>query len=253
MLFQPSLCRSLLPSSSIVTFAAGSLLFAVLCQCGGNNQPAQGPESTEVKPKTSSPRKNAPGISQELGSLDPKEVDKVFARLTDKFLSCQKAAMSRIEFLAGDIKVFVRINQEGAARYAYMEDSTMGDREVERCMIQAVMSASWPKPDGGEGEARKSFSFDAGDARPPTAWSKDKLGSALDKVDGELSKCAGGTTGFRFTLYVEPNGKDGKVMSVGIASPNKDADAKADCFISALRGAKVPSPGSYAAKVSFSR
>jgi hypothetical protein len=245
--------RLLLPSSSQATFAASGFLFAILCQCGGTTQPVQTPESTEVKAKPSAFRKTAPGISQELGSLDPKEVDKVFARLTDKFLSCQKAAMSRIEFLAGDVKVFVRISQEGAARYAFMEDSTMGDREVERCMIQAVMGASWPKPEGGEGEARKSFSFDSGDARPPTSWSKDKLGSAFDKLEGEFSKCAGGTTGFRFTLYVEPNGKDGKVMSVGVASPSKDADAKADCFISALRGAKVPSPGSYAAKVTFSR
>jgi hypothetical protein len=39
---------------------------------------------------------------------------------------------------------------------------------------------------------------------------------------------------------------------VGVAPPNKDADAKADCIVDAVKGWIMPSPGAYAAKVTFS-
>jgi hypothetical protein len=227
-----------------------TLPILLVVACGGGKEP-ETPKADPVQSAAPAARKAGPSMSQELGSLDPKEVDKVFARLTDKFLSCQKASMSRVEFLAGDVKFFVRIGANGQAKYAYMEDSTLGDREAEKCMVQEILSAAWPKPDGGEGEARKSFGFDAGDARAPAAWGSDRISAAVTKHEADLQKCTGGQKGFHITLYVEPHGKEGKVLAVGVSAPNRDGAGKVDCIVDALKHAKVPSPGSYAAKVTF--
>jgi hypothetical protein len=54
------------------------------------------------------------------------------------------------------------------------------------------------------------------------------------------------------TGYVEPDGKEGRFSAVGVAPPNKEGEAQVDCIVGALRSIKLPSPGSYAAKVSFS-
>ena len=41
-------------------------------------------------------------------------------------------------------------------------------------------------------------------------------------------------------------------QAVGVAPPNKEGEAKVDCVVDVVRGLKLPSPGSYAAKVTFS-
>jgi hypothetical protein len=68
---------------------------------------------------------------------------------------------------------------------------------------------------------------------------------------------------FKVTAYVQPGepgtgkkhkhaGPHGKVVAVGVASPNKEGDSKADCIVDAVKDWKMPSPGAYAAKVTFS-
>ena len=134
--------------------------------------------------------------SQELGSIDEDATNRTFQSLQDKLLGCQKDGMARVEFLAGDARFFLRISQEGAVRWAYLEDSTLGDRDTEKCMVQVLTAAHWPQPDGGEAEVQKSISFDGGDARPPVSWRSDKVaGRARERANDALDKCKAGTRG----------------------------------------------------------
>ena len=126
-------------------------------------------------------------------------------------------------------------------------------------MLQVLSSAHWPQPDGGEAEVQKSLSFGGGDARPPVPWRSDKVTSVVQRDGDGAMKCKGGTRGtFKVTAYVEPaaagsesGGKHkkkhseahGKVLAVGVAPPNKDGEAKADCIADAVKDWKMPSPG----------
>jgi hypothetical protein len=195
--------------------------------------------------------------TQELGSIDEKATNRTFEGLSSQFLDCQKQGMTRVEFLAGDAKFFIRVGQDGMARWAFLEDSTIGDRATEKCVLQVVSNAHWPKPEGGEAEVQKSISFDVGDARPATAWTSDKVSGVLAKDGADALKCKDKVRGvYKVTAYVEPGDehkhKHGKVLAVGVAPPNKDGDAKSDCIAEAVMGWKMPSPGGYAAKVTFS-
>ena len=195
------------------------------------------------------------GVSQELGSIDPKAADKVFQKLQPELLNCQKEGVSRVDVLGGDVKFFVRIGHDGRARYAYFEETTLGDRSTEKCMLDVVMRGNWPKPEGGdEAEARKSYGFDPGGVREPTIWTADKVSATVSKHEADFKKCTKGAAGFKVTAYVGPQGdagKEGKVLAVGVSTPNKDGAEYTDCIAEAVKGMKFPSPGSYPAKVTF--
>ena len=216
-----------------------------LAACGGAPPPpaAEAPkeEQHEVKP--------ALRTSSELGTVDPDAVKRGFHDLDDKFGDCQKQGLDRVEVLAGSIKFFLRIGPDGSAKWTYLEESDLGDRDTEKCLLDAVMAGRWPKPDGGgDAEARYSMELPP-NGRPATDWGPDRVTPALGKAGDAIDQCKGGTSGFRGTLYVGPGGK---VLAAGVATASKDAAGKADCVAKILGKMKgLPSPGSWPAKVSF--
>jgi hypothetical protein len=229
--------------------ARSFLLSAVVCTAGlaacGGEPPPKAPEAPkeqthEVKPQLK--------MKAELGTVDPDAVTRAFHRLDDAFSSCQQQGLSRVEVLSGSLKFFLRIGEDGSAKWTYLEESDLGDRDTEKCLLDAVMGARWPKPDGGDAEARYTLELQA-QGRPATDWSSDKVAAALGKAGNALDQCTSGTSGFKGTLYVGPGGR---VLAAGVAVPSKDGASKADCVAKVLGKLKgLPSPGSWPAKVSF--
>jgi hypothetical protein len=189
-------------------------------------------------------------MKSELGSVDPGAVKQAFSALDDKFTECQKRGIDRVEVLSGSMKFFVRIAEDGSAKWTYLEQSELGDRETEKCLLDVVMSARWPRPDGGEAEARYGMELPLQATRPPNDWSADKVASALGKHGSAIDRCkAGASANFHATMYVGPGGK---VLAAGVATSSKDGEGKVDCLAQVLVKMKgLPSPGSWPAKVSF--
>jgi hypothetical protein len=219
----------------------------LVCACGGSEPPAKEPENDarqethEVKP--------ALRTRSELGTVDPGAVQEVFHRLADRFADCQKQGLDRVEVLSGNVKFFVRIGENGSAKWAYLEDgSDVGDRDTEKCLVDVVTGARWPRPDGGDAEARYSIELPA-TGRPATDWSSDKIASVLGKNGDAIDRCKGGAGGFHATMYVGPGGK---VLAASVVVSRKDGDDRAECLVKVLEKMKgLPSPGSWPAKVSF--
>lgn len=235
------------------TFALACFTVLVAA-CGGDKPTPKVPEAEGGETTAAPKRKRGPqmGVSQELGEIDPKAAEAAIDRAMPKIQGCHKSGTSRHEYLAGDVKVFVRLDANGKVRWAYFEETTLGDRETERCMLDALRAAPWPRPVGGEAEVRKGFGFDGGDARPPVDWPADKV-SGKASSDSAVQACKAGVSGsFKITAYVEPAGSGGKMVAVGVAAPSPEAEEKVDCLVGALRALELPSPGGYAAKVSFS-
>lgn len=230
----------------------GGILVSFAAACGGEKVEAKAPE-TNASSVAEEHHGAKMRMSSELGEIDPKETQKTFDKLQTTFQGCYKKGLGRVEYLSGDVKFFLRLTQDAAVKFAYVEESNLGDRATERCMLDAIGSASWPKPKGGEAEIRNGIGFDAAaDVRRPADWNADKIAAVLGKSDAAFTKCREGVSGtFKVTAYVEPDGKNGKVQAVGVAPPNKEGEAKADCVSEAVKALKLPSPGSYAAKVSF--
>ena len=259
--------------------------------CGSSPPPKVEEPVKEDRHEASGPKLQ---MSQELGSIDQRKVEQTFASLVSGTLeTCHKQGRDRVEYLTGDVKVFLRIDGNGRVKYGFFEDSTLGDRETEKCIMGIFNGTTWPKPEGGEAEVRSGFGWGPGGEREPTAWSSDKVTSALVEakdVKKDVDKCKRGVSGdFRVTAYVEASegdtgggggagtggGKHGKgkpgpkpkhasgkggaakesggrFKAIGITPPSKDGADKVDCLVDALKSLELPSPGSYAAKVTFS-
>ncbi len=218
--------------------------------CSSNPPPpAEEPkvdESADARPK-----RTGPAIEQEIGALDEGKVKQTFQRVSTKLSACYHKGSERLAYLAGEVRFVVRVAKDGSARWAYVKSSNLGDREVEGCMLDALKGAGWPKPEGGEGLAENSFTFEPGsDERPPVAWTEQNLGGAYKSAKSALSQCKkkAGTKSLSATLYVET---DGHPAAIGVSSGDEKGEAAAECVVSALKALKFPSPGSYAAKVTL--
>jgi hypothetical protein len=137
---------------------ASAMLLIGTLGCGGSEPAAQAPAPEKAAPKPK--KKQGMQVSGQLGSLDEGKVNDTFQRLLPKMGDCIGKAAGKIEFLAGHVKVFVRIGMDGSARWAYLPESTLGDRDTEKCILSAVKQTSWPPPLEGEGQAEKAFDFD---------------------------------------------------------------------------------------------
>jgi hypothetical protein len=218
--------------------------------CGGSEPPPKEPEAAPPPPVRHAPKLK---MQSELGEIDPKQTEATWTKLQPALMSCYDEGRKHLEYLGGDVKFFLRVAQDGAAKYVYLLDGTLGDRKTERCMLDLALNASWPRPDGGEAEVQKSMGFDPpSNVRAPSDWSSDRVTAALDARSADVAKCKAGTSGtFRVTAYVQPSGKGGQVAAVGMVPPNKDSEGTVDCLVDVVKKMKMPSPGSYAAKVSF--
>lgn len=233
--------------ATLLSVCASLVGLVALVACGGSTPPPAPVDTShdeihEVKP--------ALKTHSELGTVDPAAVQRVFHGLSDKFLDCQKQGIDRVEVLAGNAKFFLRIGEDGRAKWAYLEaGSDIGDRDTEKCLLGLVMGARWPKPDGGgDAEARYSTELLA-QGRGASDWSADKVAAALGKNGDAIDQCKGGASGLQATMYVGPGGK---VLAVGVVTGSKDGDGKAECLAKVLTKMKgLPSPGSWPAKVSF--
>ncbi len=222
----------------------------VFLACGGEPPPKTAPQTVE----TDEPRDDGPSlsVSGEVGGLDQNKVTKAFLASVDELQACLNAGAKRVEFIGGSVAFYVKIDSHGQLMHAHLEQSSVGDRETEKCMLDALRHREWPAPVGGEtGFARKSFDFDPpNDVRAPTDWSVDRVQDALDDKSSEIKKCKGSAPGnYNVTMYVNTKGK---ALAVGIAPPDERGEDAVDCLVDVLKSASYPSPGSWPAKVSFS-
>jgi hypothetical protein len=228
---------------------AVAALACVVAACGGNTPP---PENVEP-PHQEDTQSHAPPLQMksELGTVEPGDIDKSFKALDEKLLDCQKRGLDRVEVLSGPIKFFIRIGGDGSTKWVFVEQSQLGDRDTEKCMLDVVSGGQWPKPQGGgEAEAHKEVELPLQTTRDANQWNADKISNALGKSGDAIDKCKGGSSGpFQATMYVGPGGK---VLAAGIATSSRDDADKVDCLVKALQKMKgLPSPGGWPAKVSF--
>jgi hypothetical protein len=225
-----------------------ALSTSLLLACG---ESTPSPKTADDKPETEEhEHSGGPSVSSEIGGLDEAKVNAAFESSLSGLERCLQQGASRVEFLGGSVSFFVKIDVQGQVDGAYLEKSTLGDRDTEKCMLTALRARKWPKPVGGEhGLARKSFDFDPpNDVRAPADYDQDHLDKALDKISSKLASCKSSKGAYEATIYVAT---DGSVLSAGVTPPNEDGEGSVDCLVSTLKGASFPSPGSWPAKVTF--
>lgn len=238
------------PSEVVARMAALGLVGSLVATvgCGG---PAPATPANIPAPEATHGASSGLAFEADIGALDEGKVSKAFERTAPEMLDCFKKGLDRLPYMAGQVRFALRIDKSGAARVAYLKESTLGDSSTENCMVAAAKKGSYPTPQGGrEGLAETTLDFPpTGNERAPVEWSPSNLGSKLRAVKNRITACrARGTGPLRATLYVDT---DGKPLAVGFASADENGAAAASCVVDGLKGLTLPSPGSYAAKVTI--
>ena len=231
------------------TTAGFVLALAALAGCGGGQPQVDSPRPDNGQGDEQRQGSSGMNVSAEIGAMDEAATQEVFEKAAPKLTRCFEQALRRVPYLGGEVRLALRVTESGAARWVYVKDSTLGDRQAETCMVEALKSASWPKPQGGEGLAENSYTFEPSpDERPPVGWTPDALGAPFQDALPQLNDCrkGAGTGALKATMYVDP---DGKVLAAGVSGSDDRAESAASCVVDALRGVTFPSPGSYDAKV----
>ena len=190
------------------------------------------PSETAAAPEPSAKPPSGEGIvaEGEIGGLSQEDVETEFESLAPAVQRCAEQGMSRNDALAGNCTVALRITRHGAVHWAYLRDSTLGDRRTELCILDAMRAKSWPKPLGGEGEAEHSFTIES--PVSVSIWDEARVRSARGLLARKAGPCLRHTRGrFVATVYVRA---DGSVLSAGVAPPSAAGEEHADCVAEAL-------------------
>ena len=183
-------------------------------------------------------------MESDIGGLNEEAMDQAFASLDVN--GCVVPRVEQLDQLGGELKLKMRIDRKGSARWVYVSRSTLGDREAEKCVLDLVRAKSWPRPLGGEGLAEKDFVVDP--RAEPVALDERRTMAQVAQARVDAGKCRKGIRGsFTATVYVRP---DGRVAAAGVAVPNEKSEDVADCMVEAVRkvrfqGAPKPSKLSF--------
>jgi hypothetical protein len=191
----------------------------------------------------------APGPSEyetEIGGLSQYDVERELEKLEPKLVACVHRSAENMTYLGGRVSLRMRLDLSGNVRWAYLNETTLGDRETERCMLSVVKSRKWPRPMSGEGLAETSFAVDPADE--PRELPSYKGALLARRASAATRACRKGVRGeFMATAYFDERGR---LLSVGIAPPDESGERAADCVADALSDLHIRDRGA-ASKVSF--
>jgi hypothetical protein len=219
-------------------------------------------------------------VEGEVGGLDQAAVDKVVQSAARDVDRCWDQGVARNELAFGTIRLVLGVGAGGRPVYGYVEQSTLGDGQMQRCILKALSTHAYPKPVGGKvGVVRTSFSFELEASRAPTSWPSSRVSEVSSSAANEIAACKRGMSGtLSATVYVKEvelppppveesdagadAGRDadaadagpilvGKAIAVGIAAPDRRTWPAAECMERVLSQAVYPTPGSWPAKVTF--
>lgn len=219
-----------------------------LVGCGSEPEPevAPAPEPTQGGERRPSDGMQIQGL---LGTLSPDEVQRGLEPRMDKFLRCFAKRYEDLEILGGRIEFAFRVKVNGRVRTVYVKQTSVGDRETERCLLEVAASARFPMPHGGEAEFSWPLELDPPeDVRPPVTWTEEQVTEVVEANLEALREACSLTSEVAVTAYV---GRRGRVLAVGGATGAEGGDTLLDCVADGVRAWEMPNPGSYPAKVTF--
>jgi TonB family protein len=228
---------------------SAALLFSMLAVtvgCGSSkgargNGAEGGPEFAVAK-RPRRPAAADPGASMnldnEIGVLDTDDVEATLQEHFDDVRGCYGRAGKAQRYAGGRVLLRFLVNGDGSAQDVWVLESTLGNYDVERCLVEVGRRIKFHAPSGS-----KATTFEY-----PVEFRSTKQLEVLDvdgpKVDHEvaallpqLAACGQlAAEGVNAIVYVEPNGFPG---SVGLATAAALDEDVGDCMVQTIRGRRM--------------
>jgi TonB family protein len=182
----------------------------------------------------------SPGMSidNELGVLDTEDVDATLKQHFDDIRGCYHRAGKAQRYAGGRVMLRFLIGGDGIAQDVLVIESTLGNYDVERCLVEVGRRIAFHAPVG-----HKATTFEY-----PVEFRSTNQLAVLD-VDGlkfdhdlsvflpQLAACGQlAADDANAIIYIEPNGFPG---SVGLAAGTTLDEDVGDCMVQTIRGWKM--------------
>ncbi|MDH5670708.1 MAG: AgmX/PglI C-terminal domain-containing protein [Myxococcales bacterium] len=214
----------------------------------GSEPETQEPEPSQTTGYEFSPPSQQMQVSGLMATIPERKIHATLEPKLPKFQRCFFHGSEDVEFIGGHFRFYFRVNLQGQVEWVYPQESSVGHRGTERCLLDEAKKTRFPEPKGGD-VAELAWGFElepAGDVRAPVVWDAGRVASVVAEQRASVEACGSGS--YQVTAYVAPGGS---VMAAGAAADSIEAAEAIDCVVDAVKGWTMPDPGSYAAKVSF--
>jgi TonB family protein len=177
-------------------------------------------------------------VDNELGVLDTEDVEATLNDHFDDIRSCYQRAGKAQRYAGGRVMLRFLVGGDGIAQDVLVIESTLGNYDVERCLVEVGRRITFHAPAG-----HKATTFEY-----PVEFRSTNQLAVLDadglKVDHDLSvflpqlaACGRlATEDASAIIYIEPNGFPG---SVGLAAGTTLDEDVGDCMVQTIRGWKM--------------
>lgn len=220
--------------------AAVMLACIAVVGCGGaepERRPARVARREAAPPPPPPPReaRQEAQIVGIIGTLSRDEIERSLTPRMDQFGECFFRHSRRLRTLGGRIQFAFRVGTDGSVASVRPTESTIGHRDVERCLVEVAAATRFPQPHGGEAELTWPLELDPPDGvSHPEDLDPSVMASVVERHGGDIiEECeAPRSTAFQVTVYIARNGR---VLSVGGITSDPAAEESLDCVLSAVR------------------
>lgn len=186
------------------------------------------------------------------GTLHNFDVRMAMEKKAREFASCHEPRASRVPPLSGTIEFAIQVKSTGEVTQVELNSSDVGDRQLERCFMDVIRAAQFPKPNGGD--AKVNYTMLLGPARKgrePEQWDPDRVRRISSKQSADVTEKCELPRGGAYTVTAYVNAQ-GRIMAAGVTSHAPTEAEQFDCIAESLRRWSMPRPSKKKfAKVTF--
>jgi TonB family protein len=182
----------------------------------------------------------APGmtVDNELGVLDTEEVDATLKQHFDEIRGCYNRAGKARRYAGGRVMLRFLVGGDGIAQDVLVVESTLGNYDVERCLVEVGRRIAFHAP-AGHKPTTFEYPVEFRSTNQVAVLEVDglKLDQDLSVFLPQLAVCGQlAAEDASAIMYIEPNGHPG---SVGLAAGATLDEDVADCMVQTIRGWKL--------------
>lgn len=199
-----------------------------------------GPQFVIKNKKPAAPKNDDPyktmTVENEVGVMDTDDVEATIQEHFDEVRGCYARAGKAQKYAGGKVLLRFMVGADGTTEDVRVLESTLGNYEVERCLVDVGRRIHFHAPNGNK---PSTFEY-------PVEF-RSTAGAAVLDLDGgakvehdlasllpRLAACGSVAEGeVKAIVWVEPNGVPG---SVGLATEAAVDEDAGDCVVQAIRG-----------------
>jgi TonB family protein len=224
-------------------FGVAALAFAV---AGCAHHAPEAPPPAPPPVAAPAPRPEADdgvSVSGVLGTLGDDEIAGPFQRAWDDITRCYEQATAQNPYLGGKIAVKLRVGKSGDPEKAFVSESTFGNYNAERCVLEIARTLHFVRPHGGTA-AEFSYPIEFRSRKPVTTWEEARVSPSVARHKHDVVSCRAQSGDklppqVMLTVYVAPGGK---ITSAGLAADAPLDDRFANCLVGKTRQWRLDDP-----------